>query len=350
MSINDTIRLALDPITINQDGYIYVWVSNQSKQARVWFDDLKVALQGSFVTQATDYGVWGDVIREQKSDESIYRYGYQGQFSERDLATGWNHFELRDYDPVIGRWTAVDPKRIGWSPYIGMYNNPVTGTDPDGGGPNDWFKNQNGEAKWFASSAEGFSDSEGNSWTNIGTELLNFDGQFLTHLWQTGNEFDGFSVFSRSYHAVSGAPIDDNGWATFDYSAARQQLKNVGPIPEGLYSINKSGLQLLSDMPSYKQLLAPFGVTSWPGGSSSWGYHRWWPTPESTTDTFGRSGFTIHGGVAWGSRGCIDLGTGMTGFVRDFMGNASNEKVYLNVKYTTPSISIIPYGNIWKQR
>lgn len=38
---------------------------------------------------------------------------------------------------MIGRWTSVDPKRIGWSPYIGMYNKPVSGTDPDGGGPGD---------------------------------------------------------------------------------------------------------------------------------------------------------------------------------------------------------------------
>ncbi len=48
---------------------------------------------------------WGDVIREQKADTSVYRFGYQGQFSERDLETGWSHFELREYDPVIGRTT-----------------------------------------------------------------------------------------------------------------------------------------------------------------------------------------------------------------------------------------------------
>jgi RHS repeat-associated protein len=145
---NKPIRLAFEPITVNADGYIYVWVSNQSKQAKVWFDDLKVALQGSFVTQATDYGVWGDVIREQKSDESVYRYGYQGEFSERDLATGWNHFELREYDLVIGRWLVPDPYGYNWSPYVGMDNNPMVNVDPDGGCPNgncdDWYNN--GEA------------------------------------------------------------------------------------------------------------------------------------------------------------------------------------------------------------
>ncbi len=71
-------------------------------------------------------------MREQKTDESIYRYSYQGQFAEKDLETGWNHFELREYDPVIGRWTATDPAGQYWSSYIGMGNNPVSSGDPGG--------------------------------------------------------------------------------------------------------------------------------------------------------------------------------------------------------------------------
>lgn len=47
----------------------------------------------------------------------------------------WNHFELREYDAGIGRWTTRDPKKIGFSPYIGMYNNPLNGLDIDDGGP-----------------------------------------------------------------------------------------------------------------------------------------------------------------------------------------------------------------------
>jgi RHS repeat-associated protein len=121
-----------EPIIINQDGYIYVWVSNQSEDTRVWFDDLTVTHEGTIVTQATDYGVWGDVLREQKTDESVYRFGYQGQFSERDLETGWNHFEAREYDPLVGRWLSVDPKRSDPSPYRAMRNNPIVYGDPDG--------------------------------------------------------------------------------------------------------------------------------------------------------------------------------------------------------------------------
>jgi len=73
------------------------------------------------------------VVREQKTDESIYRYSYQGQYAEKDLETGWNHFELREYDPVIGRVTTIDPARQFYSPYVWIGNNPVGGTDPTGG-------------------------------------------------------------------------------------------------------------------------------------------------------------------------------------------------------------------------
>ena len=73
------------------------------------------------------------MIREQKTDDSFYRYGYQGQFSEKDEETGWNHFELREYNPIVGRWTSKDRYGQYWSPYSGMGNNPVSGIDPDGG-------------------------------------------------------------------------------------------------------------------------------------------------------------------------------------------------------------------------
>jgi RHS repeat-associated protein len=127
-------QVALDePLVIPANGkYIYLWVSNESENTKVWFDDIKVTHVTTFVAQATDYGVWGDVLREQKTDESVYRYAYQGQFSERDLETGWTHFELREYDPVVGRWTATDPAGQYWSPYVGMGNDPVNGVDPDG--------------------------------------------------------------------------------------------------------------------------------------------------------------------------------------------------------------------------
>lgn len=124
-------KLAMN-VSITEPGYIYAWVSNGSENTKVWFDDFSVAHTSNFVAQASDYGAWGDEIRTQKTNESIYRYSYQGQYAEKDEETGWNHFDLREYDPVIGRWTSTDPAGQYWSPYIGMGNNPMVNVDPDG--------------------------------------------------------------------------------------------------------------------------------------------------------------------------------------------------------------------------
>ncbi|MFM9841176.1 MAG: RHS repeat-associated core domain-containing protein [Cyclobacteriaceae bacterium] len=131
----------VDPLVIGQTGYVYIWVSNESENTEVWFDDVSVIHHKPLVAQATDYEAWGGVLREQKwiDMDAKYRYGYQGKYAEKDDETGWNHFELREYDPIIGRWTSKDPAGQYHSPYVAMGNNPVNRTDPDGGtdGPGD---------------------------------------------------------------------------------------------------------------------------------------------------------------------------------------------------------------------
>jgi RHS repeat-associated protein len=61
-----------------------------------------------------------------------YRFGYQGQFAEKDPETKYSQFEARLYDGRIGRWMIPDPAGQYWSPYLGMGNNWVSGVDPDG--------------------------------------------------------------------------------------------------------------------------------------------------------------------------------------------------------------------------
>jgi RHS repeat-associated protein len=126
-------RIAFEqPIYVPENGYIYVWVSNESEGTKVWFDDVKITHTQITVTQASDYGVWGDVLRELKAPEFTYRHGYQGSFSEKDKETGWNHFEAREYDPIIGRWLVRDPAKQHFSPYLAIGNNPINRIDPDG--------------------------------------------------------------------------------------------------------------------------------------------------------------------------------------------------------------------------
>lgn len=47
--------------------------------------------------------------------------------------------------------------------------------------------------------------------------------------------------------------------------------------------------------------------SNWSGNPMSWGTPRVWLQPDVNTNTYGRFGFTIHVGLAKGSRGCIDI-------------------------------------------
>ncbi|MBI9035501.1 MAG: hypothetical protein JEZ03_13625 [Bacteroidales bacterium] len=52
---------------------------------------------------------------------------------QKNLETGFNHFELRAYDRRLSRWMVTDPANQYASPYVGMGNSPIMRVDPDGG-------------------------------------------------------------------------------------------------------------------------------------------------------------------------------------------------------------------------
>ncbi|MCG8310012.1 MAG: hypothetical protein MI975_21630 [Cytophagales bacterium] len=120
-------------VPIEENGYIYVYVANESNEGvNVYFDDLEVQLIDAPVTSASDYYPFGLAMAGRSYSSEKYRFGYQGQFAEMDEETGWNSFELRMYEPVIGRWLTTDPARQYFSPYLSMNNSPITNVDPDG--------------------------------------------------------------------------------------------------------------------------------------------------------------------------------------------------------------------------
>jgi len=107
----------------------------------VWFDDFSIdfgtgGVARPEVNDFADYYPHGSVMPGRTHSTTLeYRYGYQGQFAEKDddPETGFSSFELRNYDGIIGRWSSIDPFNQYHSPYNGMGNNPINGIDPDGG-------------------------------------------------------------------------------------------------------------------------------------------------------------------------------------------------------------------------
>lgn len=84
-----------DDITIDKEGFIYIYISNQSEgNIDVYFDDLKITHQYSDIVAGGDYYPFGMEIQDRQITREDYRYGYQGQYAEKDQETGWNSFEL----------------------------------------------------------------------------------------------------------------------------------------------------------------------------------------------------------------------------------------------------------------
>jgi RHS repeat-associated protein len=109
--------------------YQYELVDNLGN-VRVVINGNKTNNGSADVAYYSDYYPFGSQLTLSNND---YRFGYQGKFAEFDKETGWNSFELRMYDSIIGRWLNVDPINQYFSPYLAMGNNPVRFVDPDGG-------------------------------------------------------------------------------------------------------------------------------------------------------------------------------------------------------------------------
>jgi RHS repeat-associated protein len=131
-------KMALAPSlqTMSKNGYVYVYVSNESPQD-VYFDDVTVKhYTGALVQEQSYYpfGVQMMAISDKalKKDGTPYKYN-AGSEMEDELEY-YNTF-YRKYDAQIGRFTGVDilsESTFGLSPFHFGNNNPIFYNDPTG--------------------------------------------------------------------------------------------------------------------------------------------------------------------------------------------------------------------------
>jgi RHS repeat-associated protein len=133
-------RYGRDNITFDRPGYLYIYLANETAaDQEVYFDDLNIvhesAEAGFKVTQVNEYYPFGMATANSWTDPSYLHPGhlYQGLYAQYDSLTGTHTFQLRNYDPGLGRWWQTDPYMQFANPYLGMGNMPNATVDPDGG-------------------------------------------------------------------------------------------------------------------------------------------------------------------------------------------------------------------------
>lgn len=176
----------------------------------------------------TDFYPFGAVAKvwnnPDQTQQETYRHGYQGQYAEKDTITGWNAFELRMYDPLIGRWLQVDPERQFASPYNGMGNNPMNRTDPTGGESPPWVQ-KGGQVAWVDDHVYN-TDPQWKEW-----DVISFDPYFFG-----SKAYDEFVVGDRNGWPMmleeSSPFMKKRGYnlAPLEYIESKRLMTNITPI------------------------------------------------------------------------------------------------------------------------
>lgn len=113
-----------------------------------------------------------------------YRYGYQGEYAEDETEENrikTNSFQLRLYNPRLGRWLSPDPKHQYFSPYLAMGNNPISRVDPDGG--NDGWVEGEGTGIYWDGNINSASEASA-----AGVKWHGMSGQTMSHVYFNNGE------------------------------------------------------------------------------------------------------------------------------------------------------------------
>ena len=111
-------------------------------------------------------------------------------------------------------------------------------------------------------------------------------------------------------------------------SGIYKNVVNKGPIPEGTYYANQDRRQNIT---AFDTVAGIVGHGKWAGSLPAWGTSRVWLNPDMNTNTYGRDGFSIHGGWSKGSAGCIDI-PWQTGKLNNYLDDCQ-DSVPVYVKY-----------------
>jgi RHS repeat-associated protein len=134
------------PLALHKNGYLYIWVSNETSGWDVFFDNLSVQYKQGPLLEESHYYPFGltmagisDKAIKTNYAENKYRYdgGTELQSKEFSDGSGLELYEtsFRSFDPQLGRFFQIDPLADQFhslTPYQYAGDNPVLSNDPTG--------------------------------------------------------------------------------------------------------------------------------------------------------------------------------------------------------------------------